>query len=371
MRNWIQELHTAALHSMRLLLWRKETRVVFCFGLVLMSALLFFLNEAKEEKSVVYIGLSDEDRTEKSAALAERIRKLPVFHVTEDSTKELLPLLKKGNLAAVFVIREGYEEKVSRGAEEKLLLVYEPETGKFPLLSDIVAGEMMYDICTAKGWKIYEELAGAREDVTLLPDKNAYVTYVNSYLDDETFDFSFKTEYIDREGETGAVLENSVIYVQVIFSVLAMITGFLAVYAVMPYVELCHGKTAKRLRVLPIGKWSVAAGCGLSAFFVVAFFAALCVFVFAARNGLSAETFFCMLFATAGYSAFIVAVTLLLAGILPGAAVYQLTMLLLVVFCGTAGFLSVAEGLIGQGDILQLAPNSHYVKTMIHFYTNR
>ena len=84
------DIHTIWRHTMRLLLKKKETLLVFAFGLLIFFGLLLTLDEAKEEKSVVFIGIADEDHTALSEKLAERISACEVFSVTKAPLTELL-----------------------------------------------------------------------------------------------------------------------------------------------------------------------------------------------------------------------------------------------------------------------------------------
>ncbi|MGN0506741.1 MAG: ABC transporter permease [Lachnospiraceae bacterium] len=365
------EIHIVLLHTMRLLLKKKETLFVFGLGLFFFFALLFTLDEAKEEKSVVFIGIADEDNTELSKKLTERISECEVFSVTKAPLKELLNLQKAGSLTAVFVIREGYETAVNAGREERLIAMYEAEGKGLPLLADIVAGEMMQDICTAKGFLTYEEVMRRAGRETELLSKEEYAAYVMDCLTKETFDFSFETEYSDRQGSNTRAPEQSVIYVQVIFSVLAILIGFLAVYAVLPYADFCHGRSAARVRALPLSKASVLVGAGGAAFLTVITFGTTAVVLLSAKNGLPVSAFGQMFLCTAAYSGGIVILTMAAATVIKSRTGYQLFLLFLIVVFGAAGFLSVADGLLVQSELLRIVPNSVYVKAMIRCYIGR
>lgn len=364
----LSEIHTVCFHALRLLFKKKQTLLVFAFSLLFFLLLLFFLEEAKEEKSVVFIGVVDEDQTESSKTLAERIRACEVFGVTEAPFEELLAMLQEGELTAVFVIRKGYEEALVRGEERRLLTMYEADGRGLPLLADIVAGEMMYDICTAKGFLAYEEVMeqAGREDEML--SQEAYAAYVMGFLTKEEFDFSFQVEYIDREGRNTGIPEQTVIYMQVIFAVLAMLLGFLSIYAVVPYADFCHGRAAKRMCVLPFCRLSVPIGSGFAALLSVLLFGTAAVFLFSLKNALSFSAVFQMFLYTAAYGSGIVIITMLSAKLWKRGESYQLFMLAVVVVFGAAGCFHIAGGLLPQMDWLGLVPNSMYIKAMIRCY---
>lgn len=366
----LSEIHMICAHALRLLLKKKQTLLIFVLGFLFFFLLLFFLEEAKEEKSVVFIGVLDEDKTELSEKLAERIYHCEVFGVTMAPLDELLAMLAEGKLTAVFVIKKGYANALARGEERRLITMYEAEGKGIPLLADIVAGEIMYDLCTSKGFISYEKVMKQSGREKELLSKEAYAAYVTSFLTKEEFDFSFQAEYLDREGKGGNIPKQTVIYMQVIFAVLSMLLGLLAVYAVIPYADLCHGRAAKRMCVLPFYKASFLVGSGIAAMLPMILFGTAAVILFAWKNELPFFAGLQMFLYTTAYSGGIVIITMLFAKLWKHAAGYQLFMLALVVIFGMAGFLGIAGGLLPQTDWLGFSPNSVYIKAMIRCYSS-
>lgn len=366
----LSEIHTIFAHTARLLLKRRQTLLVFVFSLLFFLLLLFFLEEAKEEKSAVFIGVLDEDKTVLSEALMERIHTCEVFGVTVAPLNELLAMLQEGKLSAVFVIKKGYEEALARGEERRLITMYEAEGKGIPLLVDIVAGEMMYDLCTSKGFLSYEEVMKQSGREWEMLSKEAYAAYVMDFLSKEEFDFSFQVEYLDRKGTDANIPKQTVIYMQVIFAVLSMLLGFLAVYSVIPYADLCHGRVAKRMRILPFYKTAVPIGSGIAALFPVLLFGTAAVILFVWKNGILFFPGLQMFFYTAAYSSVIVIITMLFARLWKHTAGYQLFMMAVVVVFGAAGFLGIAGGLLPGTDWLGFSPNSVYVRAMIRCYSS-
>lgn len=366
-KGW-SELHAIWLHTMRLLLKKKQTLAVFALSLLFFFLLLFFLEEAKEEKSVVFLGVADEDQTALSRELAGKIRDCEAFSVTEAPLEELLFWLSQGKLAAVFFIKEGYEEAVNRGEERRLLTMYEADGMGLPLLADIVAGNMMHDICTSKGFLAYRKaMEGAGRGQEAL-SKEAYAAYVKEFSKKEAFDFSFAAEYVDKGGADTDAPEQAAIYMQVIFAVLAMLLWFLAVYAVTPYADLCHGSAAKRLRLLPLTRALLPLGSGGAALSAILPFGVAAVAMLSVKNGISISGSLWMFLYTAAYSGGIVIMTMLSARAFRHTAGYQLFMLVVVVVFGAAGCASIAGGLLPGMDLLGFVPNSVYVKAMTRCY---
>ena len=156
MRKWIKETSQMTGGMLRLLVCGKETWILLFAGLVLLLFLLMGMDDVKEEKSRISIGISDEDGSFLSSQVTDRVKQLEGYEITEGKTEELLSKLSLGELSAVCVIREGYETNVFRGKTKDLVLLY--ETGEGPLLfTDVLAGTMMQEVCSAKSNRMYEK----------------------------------------------------------------------------------------------------------------------------------------------------------------------------------------------------------------------
>lgn len=349
-------------HAMKLLLKGKRTVCLLLGGMVLMLFLVFGMNEVKEEKSKITIGVTDEDASALSALVTDRLHKVELFEIIQGEKEMLLEQLSLGELSAVCVIRDGYEEAVAKGKTDDLILVYQTEEGVM-LLTDMLAVVMMEEICSAKGY----QMLASYLDASRCPTLEEYRTYVSAYLSKEMFDFSFDISY--RSGnDAGEVPGNEIVYVQAIFAIAALIMSFLAVYAVLPYQRMLHGTMQGRIASLPVGRITVAAGNAMAAAAFVILFALAFVLCFAWRNGFDFFAFLSFLVCTCMYVCVIVTIMVLAGIVLRSECAYQVTMLVVVLLLGICGLFSIVDGILLPEGMSVFTPNGWYVREMTEIY---
>lgn len=356
--------------SMRLLLKKWETSALFVTGLAFFCFLLFSFEAAKQEKSVVFIGMVDRDQSVLSQKLLSDIVESEIFDVTLAPLPELLEKQKAGELSAVFVIKEGYEELVKAGQERRLLVLYEPEEDGLPFVSDIVAGKMMYDICTAKGFLQYEKMQTQHTMDSGILSYQEYADYVTEKAEGEEFDFSFHITYRDKVGNAGRVPKQTIIYEQVILAVLSLFISILGIYAVLPYAQLCHGSCAKRVQTLPLSNMVIFAGGFLAAVTLVLAFGIFSVGILLLCNQELSACGTQMFLYTIAYCSGIVMIAMLFALAIRSRAGYQLVLLVLFLFFAAVGFAGVTEGIFLPGGTVWEVPNSIYIKKMADCFAN-
>jgi len=93
----------------------------------------------------VPIGWIDEDDTDFSHKLLERVEALEVVWVTIDERETLIANLQTGRLEGVFVIKEGFEDALKGGEfEETLQLLRSPYSTAAGVISESVGGEAIH-----------------------------------------------------------------------------------------------------------------------------------------------------------------------------------------------------------------------------------
>lgn len=362
-KGW-HDFYTTCGHALRLLFRSKETRIIFAVSLLLLFSLLYFVEDAKEEKSVIHIGIADEDQSRLSGALLQRVKENEVFLVSEGSLSELTDRLQRGKLAAVFLIKRGYEISIERGEEEKLITLYKTKESEIPLVNDILAGEMMLDICTAKGFIEYSKVMGETERTAIT--KEAYSEYVAQTMSEDIFDFSFQITYLSNEGRQDEEPKNTDIYRQLVLAVAALMMGIVSIYAASPYYNMCHGRASGRVRLLPANGVARLLGCTLAATVTVLFFGTVFLAVICWKDKGTPGEFLSMFLCTAGFCGGIVLIAIFAARVCKSFTSYQLTMLVLMVLFGIVGMISVFDGLLWQSEWLRLIPHDWYVRQMMN-----
>lgn len=347
--------------TLRLLLGSRETMFVVLASFGIMLLLIGQMEVAKEEKSTIALGIVDEDETVLSGRLMDHLKENGLFAVSQGELSEELEKLRGGEVKAVLLIKEGYQQKLSEGAPEKVITVYETGQDGVPLLRDMIAGEMMADVCTAKGYLEYRSVWQERGEPPL--SKEEYAAYVAEGIESGRFEFCFETTYLGGV-ETAEKPEPALIYRQLTLAVAAMLLEILAVYACVPYYRIRHGKMAERSRLLPASAWTLWAGCAMGALLFVLAFGILLVGLFSLRDGTLINALTRFLY-TAGFCSGIVVIAMLAAGRSGTIMQYQCGMLLLVLVSGILGMLSVFGGVLIPEKAADWMPNYWYIRHML------
>ena len=361
MGRWWKDVGMVMGQCIRVLLKGKQTLVLLTVGMVVLIAMLLCLDGAKEEKSRISIGMADEDNSPLSTDVISGMQQLDLYDVTVGKEKELLQALKAGELEAVCVFKEGYEAAVEAGNTGKLVTIYETEHSAALLVGDILAGVMMQEICTAKGYltlKKYMEESDRELQQTL----SEYRQYVSSVLLAEEDAFSFDVTYLSADAEVVSKPAQKLIYEQAIFAVFALMAGLLAVYTVLPFRRMCHGNLAKRVKTLPVQAGAVYVGNVLGALVLPFLFGGVFLACFFVRNKIEISTFFSLLICTLGYLCVIVCIMLVAAYGIQSQRVYQMGMLAIILIFGILGLASLVDGLLLPEGTTAWVPNGWYVR---------
>lgn len=368
MRKWCLDAYQIFLHTWRLLLRGKETWILLFAGMCILCAMLLGMDAVKEEKSRVTIGIADEDGTEYSARVISRLQELDGYEVLTGEREQLKLQLEEGELSAVCVLREGYQEKVLAGEKDDLVLLYETEE-RVLLLTDVLAGCMIPEICSSKGYLLFRESLLARGD-RYAETPEEYAAWAQEYFSDEMFNFAFAVEYLSATGENSQKPGNEVIYQQAIFAIFALMLGMIVVYACMPYHRLLHGRMSGKMKTLPFGKGVAIMGNGGAVLCLAGLFSVAFLSVFAMRNGTEFVDFLAFLVCTLQYLCVIVGIVLLCATGISSRQGYQIGMMAVVLLFGAFGVVSIAEGLLLPEGMGAWIPNAHYVRQMMELYQN-
>lgn len=90
------------------------------------------------------IGWIDEDNTEFSALLREKVERIDLLYVIEATEPTLLSKLQTGDIEGVFIVPQGFEEKMKSGEyEESLTMISSPYSSAFEIVSESVGRKAM------------------------------------------------------------------------------------------------------------------------------------------------------------------------------------------------------------------------------------
>lgn len=363
MMRWMKELWLVMTQTVHRVFSGKQTVVLLVLGVALLVSMLLGMDEVKEEKSRISIGIADEEQSSLSGSIVAGMEQIDLYEVTKGTEKELAALLKKGELSAVCVLSENFSGNIAEGDTDNLVTIYETGDGSAMLVGDILAGVMMQEICTAKGYQMllkYEKKAG-REEFSSLEE---YRAYVEAVLAEGGSQFAFEVTYLSADNEEVKKPSQSIVYEQAIFAVFALMAGLLAVYAVLPFGQLCHGRLAGKMKTLPLYNSALYAGSALGALVMPVGFGILFLVCYYLRNSIGFSQIISLLICTVVYVCVIVCVMLLAAYIIRSQTVYQMGMLAMILVFGILGLVSLVDGLLLPEGTATWVPNGWYVRKM-------
>lgn len=218
----------------------------------LIIALFFFfllsgnLGHASAERSSVPIGIVDHDRSEMSKQLLAGLKERDSLFLYEKTPDELDQLLREEMIAAWFDIKDGYEEQLRLGHTQGLVTVHYLDSNRLSvIISDIVAGEFMYDVCLSKSYALYRNL-GKYGDLISEED---YRSRTGEIRNNEEFRFGFEIEMISRGEQLNKQPENALLYQQVITGCLGTVLSFLIMALIGAVWDRRQDPRARRQRI--------------------------------------------------------------------------------------------------------------------------
>lgn len=97
-----------------------------------------------EKLNVIPIAVVDEDQSEYSRTLLDRLSKKEGFKIVTTTTEKALEMLKSNKIEEVFVIKKGFEEKIIHGENEQIIdMVKSPSSFSADFAGEVVAGEVI------------------------------------------------------------------------------------------------------------------------------------------------------------------------------------------------------------------------------------
>ncbi len=237
---------------LKLLLRDRTAGICYIVASVVILVVILGLNIHAEERSSLPVGLVNEDKSEKAEELAGKIRTSESLYVYEDAFDPLYDMLLDGYINCIFFIKEGYEESVSAGDPAEVVSIYAAEDDKISaVISDIVAGCMMYEVCLDKAYKRYLNLEPPTVGYVKMT-YGEYAEYVRKIAEDDTFRFAFDVTYVDAG--TGRInssdITNGMIYRQMIAGMLAMLMMLVSFCAINCIVSEYENGIRSRLRTV-------------------------------------------------------------------------------------------------------------------------
>ena len=341
---------------LRLKICLKDRTAGICYVIsaVVMFCLLLGLSSASEERSAVPIGLYVADESEEATLLVEQMRKTPSIYIYEKSLEELKELLLDGYIDSIYVIEEGYGARVRSTDIDGLVTVISGKDDQTSvMISDIIAGDMMYEICLNKSYRLYADTLP-----TNALDKEEYSSYIRELYDSNEFAFNFAVVYKDPKVKKieERQVTNGMIYKQMIAGMLAMLLCLMAFVSCNCFCIEYEKGVAYRLKELPGSRIPKE---------IMDFFG---VFMYTLPLSIAAGFLFSDISAvlvSVVYLMIMCALCTFISKTAKKTESYQLVGAVLVIGLGILGFVSVFAGIIGGPDFLKYTPNAIYINLLV------
>ncbi|WMJ87907.1 ABC transporter permease [Anaerocolumna sp. MB42-C2] len=356
-------------------------------GILMISLLLFLyiINNFSihaEERSSIPIGILNLDQSESSKDLIMDLRKVPSFYVYEGSKEYLNGLLLKEQIRAYLIIHKEYEKSIQIGKTEDLITMYYSagdETAK--ILSDIIAGEMLYKICLYKGYNKYQFLPWKdySSQLTLKQNKmltwNDYNAYANSLMNSPDFDFGFNISMINTDNRNnGSKIDNSILYQQVIWGIIAMLLGFTAMLMSLGAVLEIESGIRNKAGISLLGPFSLDLSYFTAAFTLQSIFCIVLLASLAGKFGnLTIKQVLLLFLLLELFSGVMILWFLLIGKLSERAGRFQLISIICILLFGLLGFLSITAGFLGNEllNISKIIPNSWFIDEFTAIILNK
>ena len=255
--------------DIKLMLKNKAVIVILAVISAMFLLLLKSFSAEISEKSNIPIGMADEDRTELSKTFLENCQKQEGISVYADKRENLEQKLYKNEITGYFVIKPGFQENIKKGNVKNLIESYAYESTSFSgIVSDILAGEIMSELCLASTWNMYAGLEPAQSKF----NREQFYSYIRQLKEDSSYQYAFDIQFADynktEQGKT--VFRYQLIYEQIELGIISMLFSIIAMFLVWSIMENPKAQIQKRTGLLSIPAPVFAIGDTASAGFVMA-----------------------------------------------------------------------------------------------------
>lgn len=152
---------------------RKSFYIMYSVTAILMSLLVSQLFEVAQKGIKIPIGVIDEDHSEFSLYMLENLTENPLLNVYILENNQIEDNIKNQRVEAVYIIPKGTQAKVNLGNVDMLLeMVYLDGNNFAVMLSDIVSGDVLDEICLKITKNYYDQAMQQVDSTYVIEDSN-------------------------------------------------------------------------------------------------------------------------------------------------------------------------------------------------------
>lgn len=358
----------------------KITSLILLITVILFLVIINNLAFHAGDRSSIPIGVLDLDQSNSSKELIESLKKVPSFYVYQEREKELKKKILKNEIKAYFILNSGYEKMIQAGKTDGLIVMnYLEEDESAKVLSDIVAGEMLYRICQYKSFNRYNSLGksirNAKEAASFVK-LNAidYLEYADAFLTSPDFDFDFDTKLVqvgspDKETE----ISNSVLYLEAVWGITAILLSFLVMILLLGLVLDKELGVFKRTKVALIKPYLLNLSHFITTFVLITVLALLlCISLFKQIPDFTLAKTIRAFLLTEFYGAVMILWFGLLGKMVNTAGKYQIIGTASIFIFGFLGFLPLISGFLNEEilNITKFIPNCWFINEFTDIILN-
>ncbi len=355
-------------YRLKLIIQDKQNCVILICTFLVFLLVMNSLSFGAAKRSSIPVGILNLDDSISANQLVEDLKEVPSLFIYEEERHILNNLLYEEQISTIFVIEEGYEKSIQSGKTKELITMYylkDNENAK--IISDIFAGEMLYNICLNKGYRLYKKLPIEGIDSSSIFTKQEYFKYAQGLMDSADFDFTFDISMITHDGKITEkqTLSNSIIYQQILWGILGMLLSFLAMILAASIVLEHETGVYKRVGISLLHPAMIdISHLAVMLTITSVFSLPMCMLI---GNKISAFTF------TKGIGLYLLIVLystviglwfILLAKIIGKVVKYQYLGVLSIAIFGVLGFINLITGFLKSNllNISKIVPNSWFIQ---------
>ncbi|MGB8454984.1 MAG: ABC transporter permease [Anaerocolumna sp.] len=379
MKNNLYVIHIKAIFSDKL------TWIIMIFSFFALFLIINNFSINSVERSSIPIGVLNLDQGKSADELVDNMKEIPALFIFQGSETELKELLYKDEIRAYFIIKAGYEKSIQAGNTDELITMnYLEADESAKILSDIIAGEMLYKICLFKGYNLYHSLpkdtADKSNSITQTKPNNVlseeeYMQYADSLMTKPDFNFAFDISMKNIKNQVFKdEINNSILYLQAIWGIVAMLLSFTAMLMTAGAVLEKESGILSRVKISLLQPYHMDLTHFVAAFTVQSIFASFLCICLIGKTGKLTTVHMALLFLSLElFSAVMILWFLILGKLSRSTGRYQFISIISVLFFGILGFLYLMSGFIDNKilNITKIIPNYWFIEEFTDIILNK
>ncbi len=330
-------------NRLRLIYHSSTTRLLLVIIILVSGLLMSTLYKSLEESSKIPIAVVDESQTVTSTSILERVSSQDVLSIQYFSRDKGLQQLQKGNVQAVYRIKEGLEQKILQGQYEDLVEVYYLKGSTIAkFISDIFAAQMLYDI---NKMQTVINLDNILEDEGYdLKDKEDILIKANDYAEsiktNEEYRMTIDVRFVEIEDNKliqDKNINSTLIYRQMLIGIMITFLAFFLLFASIYIVKDNETGLIQRVQVSSTSDGEVLLGNYMSLVLTgsaVGFIFSLLSFYYSPNS--DSHTFFYILIIYLFYSVSLSALIVFFSSMIKKVSSYVMVFTIVIIVLGIA-----------------------------------